>query len=169
MASGDTLAVFAAADNVPPSSAYATLDTYAAATGVRSVLDFDGSAANETAIFPFSWPSHYDGGGVNVTIWYSTDGTDVDAVQFEVSFEVVQDDDDSDAAGQDFLTVSNITDTPATATANYTNKTSAGSVSHANCGSPAVGDAGRCKITRDYDHAANTDDVQLHRVVVTEQ
>ncbi len=169
MAAGDTLAIFLPRAADLPSSNYATFDTYAAATGIRMVLDFDGSAANETAIFAGNWPAHYDGGGVNVVLWYSTDGTDVDAVQFEVSFEVVQDDDDTDAGGQDFGTATDITDTPATATANYINKTSPGSVSHANCGSPSSGDAFRLKITRDYDHAANTDDAQLHRVVVTEQ
>ena len=171
MASGDTIFSFGPADfNNNPTSNYATLDTYAAATGVRMVLDFDGSAANETAIAGnLNWPAHYDGGGVNVVVWYSTDGTAVGAVEFEVSFEVVQDDDDTDAGGQDFGTATNIADTPATATANYVNKTSPGSISHANCGSPSSGDACRFRIVRDYDHATNTDDVQLLQVVITEQ
>ena len=118
---------------------------------------------------PGGWPAHYDGGGVNVVVWYSTDGTAVGAVEFEVSFEVVQDDDDTDAGGQDFGTATNIADTPATATANYVNKTSPGSISHSNCGSPSSGDACRFRIVRDYDHATNTDDVQLLQVVITEQ
>ena len=169
MASGDTLFVFTPADNEPPSSNYATADTYAGATGTRLVLDFDGSAADETAIFSGVWPAHYDGGGINVVCWYSMDGTDADAIQFELSVEVIQDDDDTDSGGQDFGTATDLTDTRATATANYVNKTAAGAISHANCGSPSVGDAMRLQVTRDYDHAANTDDLQLHRVVVTEQ
>ena len=169
MASGDTLFVFTPADNEPPSSNFATLDTYAGATGVRLVLDFDGSAANETAIFSGIWPAHYDGGGVNVTGWYSMDGTAATAIELEYSVEVIQDNDDTDAGGQDFGTATSVADTRATATANYVNKMSAGAISHANCGSPAVGDAMRLKVTRDYDHAANTDDLQLHRIVVTEQ
>lgn len=169
MASGDTLFVFTPADNVPPASNFATLDTFAAATGFRLVLDFDGVAADETAIFSGVWPSNYDGGGINVIIDYSLDGTDAQAVEFEVSVEVVQDDDDQDAAGQDFGAATNIADTPATNTANYNNRTAPGAISHANCGSPAVGDRMRLKVTRDYDHAANTDDVQLHAVHVKEQ
>ncbi len=169
MASGDTVFVFLPANNVPPSSNFATLDTFAAATGLRSVLDFDGVAADETAIFPSVWPSNYAGGGINVIIHYSTDGTDIDAVQFEVSVEVIQDDDDQDAGGQDFGAATDITDTPAAATANKSNITAAGAISHANCGSPAVGDRMRLRVTRDFDHAANTDDVQLHAVHVKEQ
>lgn len=168
MASGDTLFIFTPVNNVPPASAFATLDSFTAATGLRLVLDFDGSAANETAIFPGVWPSNYAGGGIDVIIDYSLDGTDAQDVQFEVSVEVVQDDDDQDAGGQDFGAATDITDTPATNTANYNNRTAAGQISHANCGSPAVGDRIRLKVTRDFDHAANTDDVQLHAVHVKE-
>ncbi len=169
MASGDTLFIFTPANNVPPATNYATLDTFAAATGLREVLDFDGTAANETAIFSGVWPSNYAGGGVNGIIDYSLDGTDAQDVQFEISIEVVQDDDDQDAGGQDFGAATDITDTPATNTANYNNRTAAGAISHANCGSPAIGDRMRLKVTRDFDHAANTDDVQFHVIHIKEQ
>jgi len=171
MASGDTLFEFGPDDNVPPAADFATKDNFAAATGLREVLDFDGTAANETAIFGKGhvWPSNYSGGGIDVIIHYSLDGTDAQAVEFEVSVEVVQDDDDQDAGGQDFGAATNIADTPATNTANYSNITAAGAISHENCGSPAVGDRMRLKVTRDYDHAANTDDVQIHAVHVKEQ
>ncbi len=169
MASSDTLFVFVPVNNVPPSSNFATLDSFAAATGLRLVLDFDGVAADETAIFPGVWPSNYAGGGIDVIIHYSLDGTDAQVVQFEVSVEVIQDDDDQDAGGQDFGAATDITDTPATNIANYSNITAAGVISHANCGSPVVGDRMRLKVTRDFDHAANTDDVQLHAVHVKEQ
>ena len=168
MASGDTMFVFLPQNNEPPTTAYATLDTFAGATGVRWVLDFDGAAANESAIFSGVWPSNYAGGGINVVIHYSTSGTEVGAVQFEVSAEVLQDQDDQDAGGQDFGTATDITDTPSTATANILDVTAAGAISHANCGSPSPGDGMRLKVTRDYDHASNTDDAQLHAVVVTE-
>ncbi len=170
MASGDTLFKFFPQGNQPPSTNLATLDTFAAVTGLRQVLDFVGSggAADEVAIWEDFWPSHYDGGGADVVVDYSTDGTSVVAVQFEVSFEVIQDQDDQDAAGQDFGTVTDITDTPSTATANILDRTAAGAVTHANCGSPAVGDRMRFRITRDHDHAANADDVQLHGVLITE-
>jgi len=148
----------------------ATFDTFAAASGFRVVLDFIGSggAADEHAIAKFYMPSNYAGGGLDTVVWYSTDGTSVGAVDWEVSFEVVQDDDDQDAGGQDFGTVTSVADTPATATANFVNKTAAAAVSHANCGSPAVGDRMRVKIARDYDHATNTDDAQLHGIYISE-
>ena len=171
MASGDTLFVFEPQNAVLPATNYATFDTFNAATGIRLVLDFIGSggSADEAAMFSGVWPSHYDGGGINVVVHYSTDGTSVGAVQWEVSVEVLQDTDDQDAGGQDFGTLTDITDTPSTATANILDITAAGAISHANCGSPAVGDGMRLKIARDHDHATNTDDAQLHKIVVTEQ
>ena len=170
MASGDTLFQFFPQGNQPPSSNFATLDTFAAATGFRQVLDFIGSggAVDEVAIFEGYWPSHYGGGGIDVVVDYSTDGTSVGAVQWEVSVEVLQDADDQDAAGQDFGTLTDITDTPSTATANILDRTAAGAISHANCGSPAVGDRMRFEIARDHDHAANTDDAQLHGIYIKE-
>jgi len=171
MASGNTIAeLFKDAAGVPTPSNSATMDTFAAATGTRVVLDFIGSggSVDESYIDGFRMPSHYDGGGLDFVVDYSTDGTSVGAVQWEVSAEVVQDDDDQDAGGQDFGTATDITDTPATATANFNNRTAAGSISHVNCGSPVAGDRMRVKMTRDHDHATNTDDGQLHSVDVTE-
>ena len=170
MASGDTLFAFFPQQNEPPGTNFATVDTFAAATGDRLVLDFIGSggSADESAIMSGYWPSHYDGGGVDVIVDYSTDGTSVGAGQWEVSIEVLQDADDQDAAGQDFGTATDITDTPGTATANILDRTAAGAISHANCGSPAVGDRMRFKITRDHDHATNTDDAQVHGVYIKE-
>jgi hypothetical protein len=156
--------------NTPPATNYATLDTFSAATGQRMVLDFIGSggSVDKVAIFEGFWPANYGGGGIDVVVDYSTDGTSVGAVEWEVSVEVIQDQDDQDAGGQDFGTATNIADTPSTATANINDRTSAGAISHANCGSPAVGDRMRFKITRDHDHATNTDDAQLHGVYITE-
>ncbi len=170
MASGDLLFVFLAGDNRPPGTNFATPDTITAATGIRDVLDFIGSggSADESAIFPGVWPPQYGGGGIDAVVHYSTDGTSVGAVQWEISVEVLQDTDDQDAGGQDFGTATDITDTPSTATANILDITAAGAVSHANCGSPSSGDGMRLKATRDHDHATNTDDAQLSKIVVTE-
>ena len=168
MASGDTLFAFFPSGNLPPTASFATLDTFAGATGVRLVLDFRGDTGDETAIFEGYFPAHYAGGGVNVVIDYSTDGTDADAIEFEVSIESLQDNDDQDAGGADFGSATNIADTPQTNTANFLNRTAAGAITHTNCGSPSIGDRMRLKVTRDYDHAANADDVQLHGVYVTE-
>ncbi len=53
MASGDTLFEFFPQNNVPPSTNFATPDTFAAATGIRADLDFIGSggSVDESAIF----------------------------------------------------------------------------------------------------------------------
>ena len=91
------------------------------------------------------------------------------AIEFEASVEVVQDGDNLGAGGQDFGTLTNIPDTPSTATADYINITAAGAISHVNCGSPSAGDGMRLKITLDHDHSTNSDVIQLHKVVVTEQ
>ncbi len=171
MATGDPISVlFKDGAGIPPPSNYATPDSFAAATGTRVILDFVGSggSVDEAYIDGFTMPGQYGGGGLDFVVDYSTDGTSVGAVQWEISVEVVQDLDDQDAAGQDFGTSTDITDTPATATANFNDRTAAGSVTHANCGSPVEGDRLRVKITRDHDHATNTDDGQLHAVYVTE-
>lgn len=170
MATTNTMFEFLATDGQPPQTNYATLDTFAAADGDRYVLDYVGSggSADETSYFEGFWPSEYDGGGIDVVIDYSTDGTSGGAVEWEVSVEVLQNTDDQDAGGQTFGTITNIADTPSTATANVLDRTAVGAITHANCGSPAVGDRMRMKVTRDHDHATNTDDGQLHGLYITE-
>ncbi len=169
MASGNTLFSFFPANNVPPSTNYATRAWIAALTGVRDVLVFEGSGGSndESAIFPEYFPSQYGGGGVNVMVDYSTDGTDVDAVQFEVSIESLQDGDDQTGTA-DFGTATDITDTPSAMTIDALNRTAAGAISHSNCGSPAVGDRMRLKVTLDHDHSTNSDNIHIHGVYVTE-
>jgi len=170
MASGDTLFRFLVELNQPPGSNFATIDIFAAVTGNRWVLDFIGSggSVDEIAIFGDYWPSYYAGGGADCFVDYSTDGTSQGAVQWEVSIERLQDTDDQDAGGVDFGTATDITDTPSAATANILDVTAVGAISHANCGSPAVGNRMRLKIVRDHNHATNTDDAQLHGVLVLE-
>lgn len=170
MASGDTLFIFLPLENEPPATNPATPDLITAADGLRDVLDFIGSggSADEVAIFSGFWPSWYGGGGIDFFVDYSTDGTSVGAVQWEGSAEILQDADDQDAGGQNFGTATDVTDTPSTATANILDRTAAGVISHANCGSPAVGDRMRFKLARDHDHATNTDDAQLAGIYITE-
>ena len=103
MASGDALFAFFPAGNTPPASSFATFDTVAGATGIRLVLDFRGETGDETAIFEGYFPAHYAGGGVDVVVDYSPDGTVNAAIEFEVSIESLQDNDDQDAGGADFV------------------------------------------------------------------
>lgn len=177
MASGDTLIVLMPAsfgDNVTNESA--VFDTFSAPTGTHLVLKFNGYSADtgqadQTAIAACALPAHYDGGGVNVVPWYTTDGVEGDPIQWQVAFAGYSDLDEVDTGtgNTDFGTATNITDTPST-TAYVLNKTSPGSISHANLGSPSSGDMMRFKINNNYNHDTGaTDNLLLMRVVITEQ
>ncbi len=92
MASGDTLVVFTALNNEPPSSNYATVDTRNGAV----VLDFDDTT-DESAEFSGFMPLHYGGGGVTVTIGWMASDTDIASlktVRWEVAFKSFSDDAD---------------------------------------------------------------------------
>lgn len=166
MASGNFLNTFVPFDNVPPSSAFATLDT----RNVHPVLDFDGST-DEEAVFPSVLPNHYSGGGLTVDIFVSftsaTSGSgrlqadiermqastlDVDADSFTGSFQ---------SAG---VTAPGTSGQIVVGTITFT--------SGAQMDSLAAGEAFRLKIRRDADGTSGTDDIttdmELHRVVVKE-
>ena len=93
---GPTVQQFRPATAVLPSSDYATQDNYAADTGQRYVLDFDGSAADESGSWQFQMPSWYDGSGLVIEMFVSMDGTDGDPVRFLVGIE--KNDDDSEVS-----------------------------------------------------------------------
>ena len=170
MASGDTMFVLLPQDSIPTTTVYATHDTIddgSTVVGVIPVLDFAGATADESAEWARVMPSNYAGGGLTFEIAYAAAGTVGTAVQFEVrAIQMVA----TDAIGSQDLqgqTATDITDTP-NGTANVVDITPTGAISHANAGSPAVGDYMRIRVSRDYDHAANADDAQLIAVYVTE-
>ena len=71
MAAGNSLIIFNALANEPPSSNYATLDT----RNGQPCLDFDAST-DESAIFSGLLPRHYAGGGLTVRLyWAATSAT----------------------------------------------------------------------------------------------
>lgn len=170
MASGDTLAVLLPNGSLPTTTVYATLDTIldgSTVVGVIDALDYAGATADESGDWKWVTPSNYAGGGFTYEIGYAMDGTDGSDVQFEV--RQIQDV-ASDALGSQNLgaqTATDITDTP-NGTADVLDVTPTGAISHANAGSPAIGDENRTRITRDYDHAANADDAQFVYCVITE-
>lgn len=83
MASGNLLAQFFPCDNEPPASNYATLDT----RNARPVLDFDDSAASEAAVFSFTLPPNYAGGGLTIYLhWMATNATSGNVI-WQTSFE----------------------------------------------------------------------------------
>jgi len=171
MASGDTLFVLTALSSIPTGTLYATQDVIVDAstpTSVTPCLDYDGSAQDEHAEWMVVVPANYAGGGFTVNIGYAMSGTDADPVQFEVRMLDVVDLDDLDTdLGMDTQTATDITDTP-TGTAGALMVTTTGAVTHSNAGSPAAGTLMKIRISRDYDHAANTDDAQFVYALVKE-
>jgi len=170
MATGDTLFVLLPHGSVPTTTDYATLDTLSDSStvvGVMPCLDFSGATPDTHAEWVEMMPSHYAGGGLTFEINYATDGAVGNAVQFEVrAIQMVAAD---TITSQDLQaqTATDITDTPST-TADVLDVTPTGAISHANAGSPAVGDYMRMRLSRDFDHATNADDAQVLGVIVTE-
>jgi hypothetical protein len=150
LASNDTLATFFPADNEPPSSSAAALDT----RNSVSVLDFD-SATDESAVFAGFMPRHYGGGGITVTVGWSATSATSGTISLDVAFMSISDDADD-------------LDTKAFASANNANPTAAsasGEVDYAtitftdgaDMDSVAAGEYFRCKVTRDGDGTTSTD------------
>jgi len=80
MASGDTLVVWQALDNLPPDADFATYDTILTTSAdepddIVSVLDFDPGAPNEFAVFSAVLPEHYGGGGFTLSLLWVANTT----------------------------------------------------------------------------------------------
>lgn len=171
MASGDTLFILTPQAYTPPGTNYATLDTVADGSAPAMsipVLDFDGSA-NESADWYVTVPSHYAGGGLTFSYAYAMSSTDGDAVEIEFRAFPFADASSILTAdlGMDGRTAVNVVDDPS-ANANEFNITTTGNLSHSDAGSPAVGAFIIIRATRDFDHAANGNDLQLLAVHVKE-
>ena len=170
MASGDTIFELFPHGSIPTTTVFATLDTLSDSStvvGQMPVLDYAGATADEHAEWVKMMPSQYAGGGLTFEINYATDGTVTNDVQFEVrAIQMVAAD---VVTSQDLQaqTATDITDTPSS-TADALEVSPTGAITHANAGSPAVGDYVRLRLSRDYDHAVNADDAQVLSVLVTE-
>lgn len=150
MASGDTLIVFTALNNEPPSSNYATVDTRNGAV----VLDFDDTT-DESAEFSGFMPLHYGGGGVTVTIgWMASDATVASGtVRWDVAFKSFSDDAD-DIDSKAFHTAGSVTSTEASASGElqYADIPFA---DNAAIDETAAGEYFRLKVTRDANHGSD--------------
>lgn len=98
MASGDSLCFFTPAMGQPGDADFATLDTILTASAdepdhAMLVLDFDPGSTEEYIYFPGFMPRHYDGGGITVTIGWSSDATTGNVI-WGVAFKSVTDDAD---------------------------------------------------------------------------
>ena len=173
MASGDTLFVLEPLGSTPPATLYATFDTITEAStpnAIIPVLDFDGSA-DEYADWHLVVPSNYAGTtGFTFQYTYAMDGTDADLVDLEFSVAKIVDTEIATAdQGLDTATPVSIQDTPvATVTANKVAVSPTGALAKANMGTPVAGDYIIIRVQRDTAAAANTDDLQLINVHVTE-
>ncbi len=173
MATTDTLFVLLPHGSMPPADSdnVATLDVLVDSStggnGTIPVLDYAGADMDEAADWMLMMPSHYDGGGLTFEINYAMDGSDGSDVQWEVrAIQMVAGDTitSEDLGSQ---TATDITDTP-NGTADVLDVTPTEAITHANAGSPAVGDYMRIRISRDFNHAANADDAQFLGCLVTE-
>lgn len=117
MAALDTLGVWTAASGVPPTTRFATLDTFVSGdtpTQEFLVLDFDFGATTEFSDFTGVMPGQYDGSGaLEVVLHWSSDAT-TGNVKWDVSFKRVTDDaDDLDTTA--FATIQTVTSATANA------------------------------------------------------
>ena len=103
MASGDALCVWRALDNEPPDADYATLDSRLTASAdepddVIPFLACDDGATNEFAAFSGVMPEHYGGGGLTLTLMWSSAAATTGDAKWEAAFKSFTDDvDDQDS------------------------------------------------------------------------
>jgi len=171
MATTDTMWVLSPQDSSPPATLFATLDTIAdASTPVATilVLDFDASTAEFMDWF-VSVPSNYDGGGFTISWKGGTDNTSTGTLELEVRIVNI-----GDATiltgdlGLDAATEATITDTPPATPQDKLNYSGTATLSHANAGSPSVGDRLGIRVKRDTATDTNTGDLQLAEILILE-
>ena len=158
MASGDTLAFWTALSNEPPDADYATFDTILTASAdepddVVPVLDFDPGSTQEFASFTGFMPRHYDGGGVTLTIIWSSDAT-TGNVKWDAAFKSFTDDAD-DIDSKAYAAVNTVT----VATANLAGEPDYATITFtdgADMDSVAAGEYFRLTLTRDGPDAGDT-------------
>lgn len=173
MASTDTLFVLLPQGSIGPSANAATPDTIAdgsTPTTFIPVLDFDGTT-DEFRDWLVVIPSQYSGTtGFTFQYTYAMDGTDADLVDLEFSAALLGDTEIATAdQGLDAATPVSIQDTPvATVTANKVAVSPTGALAKADFGSAVAGNTIIIRCQRDTAAAANTDDLQLIAVYVTE-
>ncbi|MBA4019203.1 MAG: hypothetical protein C0483_18715 [Pirellula sp.] len=152
MASGDTLVVFGALDNEPPTSNFASIDT----RNSQPCLDFDAST-DESAVFSGVLPRNYAGGGITVRLaWAGTSATS-GTCRWNSSIER-QDDEGQDLDSDSFATAQAAGAT-APGTSGMLQYTDIPHTSGAQMDSLAAGERFRLKITRDADGTGGTDDM----------
>lgn len=162
MASGDTLLVFTALHNEPPTSAFATPDT----RNDHPVLDFNDSATS-TSLFTGVLPRAYSGGGVTVGIGYSMTSALSGTVSWQSSFERIGDQQqDLDSDGFAGFNTSSATVVPATS--GLVDVADIAFTDGADMDSVAVGEQFRFKIERNVVADSAVGDAELNYIELRE-
>lgn len=162
MASGDTLLVFPAQANEPPSASYATFDT----RNGHPVLDFD-AAANEVAIFTGVMPQHYAGGGVDVILHVAFSSATTGDSDWDVEWELIGvGDQDLDSDG--FAAANSTDNTTVPGTSGHVQQITVSFTDGADMDSVLVGDLFRLRVTRDAASDTATGDAELLAVELRE-
>lgn len=164
MASGDTLLIFGAQNNQPPSSDNATLDT----RNSHLVLDFNDSTPNESAIFSAVMPRHYAGTtGITVYLHYAMTTATTGDIDWDVAFERIgdqQQDIDSDG----FAAANSVDNTTVPGTSGNVDIVNIAFTDGADMDSIAVGEAFRMKVTRDGVSDTASGDAELIAIEIKE-
>ena len=162
MASGDTLLIFNALHNEPPSTNNATLDT----RNSHPVLDYDDTT-NEDGIMSGVMPQAYGGGGVTVYIHYAMTSATSGDIDWDVAFERIgdqQQDIDSDG----FAAANSVDNTTVPGTSGNVDIVSVAFTDGADMDSVAAGEGFRIKVTRDAVSDTATGDAELRFVEIRE-
>ena len=172
MATTDTMWVLTPFNCSPPATLAATFDIVQDAStplGNIHVLDFDTTTAEFMDWF-ITVPSHYDGGGFTCSMKCGTDhATDVGTFEIELLFNVIADASIlTDDLGFDTGTAVAITDTPPSTPTNKLNYSATQTLTHANAGSPAVGNYMNIRAKRDTATDTNLGDLQLAEILILE-
>ena len=162
MASGDSLCMFFPADNEPPSTNYATLDT----RNQHTVLDFDDTT-NEEAVFKGIMPRAYGGGGLTVYIHYAMTSATTGDIDWDVAFERIGDQ-QQDLDSDGFAAANSVDNTTVPGTSGNVDIVNVTFTDGADMDSIAVGESFRMKVTRDATSDTAAGDAELFSIEVKE-
>jgi len=172
MATTDALCVWRALDNEPPDADFATLDTILTTStdepdDVVPVLDFDPGSTQEFAAFSAFMPEHYGGGGLTLTLVWTSEATSGD-VKWDAAFKALAD--SSNLLSSTYAAVNTVT-TTTDGTARDINTSTITFTDGADMDSVVKNEYFRLTITRDGADAAdtmNSNDAELIAVYLTE-
>ncbi len=163
MASGDTLFVLTPLSNEPPDSAFATYDV----RNGHPVLDFVDSTTNESAIFSFIMPEHYDGGGLTIDLGYSMASATSGDIDWDIEIERIGDQ-QQNVGTDSFAAANSVDNTTVPGTSGLVDVVTITFTDGGDMDSIAAGELGRLRVTRDGVSDTASGDAELHFVHVKE-